>query len=131
MTENKVKDLVKKWYDARGAWSYAPIQNGMGEHGIPDRVGCVPVKITPEMVGKTLGLFVAVESKKPGRRGEKNCGASSAQVNQLREINVAHGVGVLADGQSDIEVLDALLSSIFAGRNIAGEVFERRIGNND
>jgi hypothetical protein len=130
VSENDVKALVKKWYDARGAWSYAPIQTGMGEHGIPDRVGCVPVVVTQEMVGTTVGLFVAVESKKPGRRGEKNCGASPAQVSQLRGINEAQGVGALSDGQPDIAVLDALLNSIRNGRNIAKGVFERRIGNN-
>ena len=67
-TENDVKELVKKVFDDALAWSYAPIQTGMGVHGIPDRVGCVPVRITPEMVGSVVGLFVAVEAKRPDRK---------------------------------------------------------------
>lgn len=110
-TENDVKALVKGVFDEVGAWSYAPIQNGLGVHGIPDRVGCVPVTITPEMVGRTVGLFVAVEAKRPGRRGEKNAGATGAQVNILREIIDAGGMAMLCDGESDIEYLSDVLKN--------------------
>jgi ribosomal protein S19 len=126
-TENDVKKLVKKWYDVRGAWSYAPIQRGMGEHGIPDRVGCVPVTITPEMVGMTIGVFVGVEAKKPGRRGEENAGAVPSQVGQLRGINDAQGVGALVDGTHDLDVLEAIMLTVTKGRNIAKDIFERRV----
>lgn len=34
-----MKTLVKNWYDKRPSWHYAPIQNGMGEHGIHDSCG--------------------------------------------------------------------------------------------
>lgn len=128
-TENDVKKLVKTWYDARGAWSYAPSQTGMGEHGIPDRIGCLPVLITQEMVGMTLGLFVAVESKKPGRRGEANCGATPAQRNQLREIVGAKGIGTLADSTNDLEWLTETIRELGYGRHRAFEVLERRLGN--
>lgn len=104
-TENDVKKLVKKVFDDALAWSYAPIQTGMGVHGIPDRVGCVPVRITPEMVGSVVGLFVAVEAKRPGRRGEKNAGATGQQVDQLRGIVDAGGIAMMADGQDDADVL--------------------------
>jgi hypothetical protein len=128
-TENDIKALVKTWYDVRGAWSYAPIQRGMGVHGIPDRVGCMPVVVTQEMVGKTIGLFVAVESKKPGRRGEKNGGAEPAQMNQLRGIVQAKGVGALVDGTHDLDWLTATIDEIRLGRNRVSEVLERRTGN--
>jgi len=104
-TENDVKKIVKKVFDAALAWSYAPIQNGMGVHGIPDRVGCVPVRITSEMVGCVVGLFVAVEAKKPGRRGEKNAGATGLQLDNLRDIVDAGGIAMLADGEDDAETL--------------------------
>lgn len=109
-TENDVKKLVKKVFDDAGAWSYAPIQNGMGVHGIPDRVGCVPVTITPEMVGHTFGFFVAVEAKRPGRRGEKNAGATGAQMENLRDIIDAGGIAMLADGEDDAQRLRAEIS---------------------
>ncbi len=104
-TENDVKKLVKKVFDDALAWSYAPIQTGMGVHGIPDRVGCVPVRITPEMVGSVVGLFVAVEAKRPGRRGEKNAGATGQQVDQLRGIIDAGGIAMMVDGEVDASIL--------------------------
>ena len=104
-TENDVKALVKKWYDALGAWSYAPIQNGLGVHGIHDRVGCVPFLVTPAMVGKKIGLFVSVESKKPGRRGEKDRGMTSRQRHNLHGIRKASGLSICCDGQEDLDGL--------------------------
>ena len=49
-TENDVKALVKQWFADRGGWSYAPIQNGLGEHGIPDPVGGLPRGGAPPLV---------------------------------------------------------------------------------
>lgn len=110
VTEADVKDLIKKVFDKAEAWSYAPVQNGLGVHGIPDRVGCIPVVVTKEMVGRTVGLFVAVESKRPGRRGEKNAGATGQQLNQMHEIIEAGGVAMLADGQDDGDFLAGTLA---------------------
>lgn len=128
-SENDVKALVKKWFDSRDAWSYAPIQTGMGEHGIPDRVGCLPMIVTPEMVGKVIGIFVAVEAKKPGRRGEKNGGATPAQINQLRDIMASHGISALVDGTHDLDWLTATVHELSIGHRRSIEVFERRLGN--
>lgn len=111
-TENDVKTLVKKVLDSHKAWSYAPIQTGMGTHGIPDRIACVPIVITEAMVGQTVGLFVGIESKRPGRRGEKNAGASGAQINQLREIIDAGGVAMLVDGKDDVDFIDGFLTML-------------------
>lgn len=115
-TENHVKALVKEWYARRAAWSYAPIQNGLGEHGIHDRVGCVPIVVTPEMVGKTIGLCVTVESKKPGRRGEPRRGMSVHQDLQMKAIRAAGGVSICCDGEEDLNLLDEAL------RKLKGEV---------
>jgi len=109
-TENQVKALVKDWYDLAGAWSYAPIQTGMGAHGIPDRIGCVPIVVTQTMVGKTIGLFVAIESKRPGRRGEKNRGLSPHQKNNLAVINLAGGLAICCDGEADLRELDTCIA---------------------
>jgi len=111
-TENHVKALVKEWYDLAGAWSYAPIQTGMGAHGIPDRIGCVPIVVTQEMVGKEIGLFVAVESKRPGRRGEKDRGLSQHQKNNLAGINHAGGVAICCDGVDDLQLLELQIQDL-------------------
>lgn len=104
-TENHVKAILKDWYDMVCAWHYAPIQNGLGAHGIHDRVGCVPVIITPEMVGKKFGLFVSVEAKKPGRRGEQDRGMSKHQKLNLDAIVAAGGVAICCDGFDDLSLL--------------------------
>ena len=108
LTEPKVKDKVKRWFDSLKAWSYAPMQNGLGAHGIPDRVGCVPVLITQEMVGKIFGLFVAVECKGEGRRGEEDRGCTKNQVDQLRGISEAGGVALVCDGEADLRSVEWL-----------------------
>lgn len=104
-TENDVKAAVKKWFDARGAWSYAPVQNGLGVHGIPDRIGCVPIVIIPDMVGWRIGLFVAVECKRPGRHVETDRGCSKHQMLTLQGIADASGYGVVIDGHEGIAAL--------------------------
>lgn len=104
-TENDVKERTKGWYRDHHAWSYAPIQNGMGEHGIPDRVGCVPVVVTEAMVGKKIGLFVAVECKAPGRRQEPRRGMSANQDEKRQAIRDAGGIAICADGAEDLQFL--------------------------
>lgn len=129
ITENDVKAIVKRWFDKLTAWSYAPIQTGMGVHGIPDRVGCVPITITQEMVGRTFGLFVAVEAKRPGRRGEENAGATGLQVVQLRGILRAAGVSALVDCAEDMERLGRQIESVTANERATLQL-ETRIKNN-
>ncbi|MBT9176620.1 MAG: hypothetical protein DDT20_00940 [Firmicutes bacterium] len=105
-TEDDVKALVKLWFEGKNGWSYAPIQTGWGIHGIPDRVGFVPVVITPDMVGRRISVFVAIESKRPGRRNEKNRGLSTPQVLIADAIGLAGGVVEVVDGQEDLVLLD-------------------------
>lgn len=40
--------------------------------GTSDIIGCVPVVITPDMVGQTVAIFAACEVKRPGERPEKH-----------------------------------------------------------
>lgn len=117
VSENDVKDLVRKWFEVMGAWHYAPIQNGLGVHGIHDRVGCIPVTVTPAMVGKTVGLFVSVEAKKPGRRGEPRRGMSVHQEDHLVDIRKAGGLSTCCDGKEDLDALSyVILNLVGEGR---------------
>ena len=126
-TENDVKGLVKQELDSWRAWSYAPIQTGMGAHGIPDRIACVPVMVTQEIVGRPIGLFVAIEAKRPGRRGERNAGATGQQVDQLDSIINASGAAMLCDGRDDIVQLNALLHTDTAGIGIWKSILVGRL----
>ena len=107
--EGDVKALVQDWFNDHDGWHYAPVQSGLGVHGIHDRLGCVPIVVTPEMVGKRIGLFVSVESKKPGRRGEKHRGMSQHQFDHMNAINEAGGISICCDGKEDLAGLDLLL----------------------
>lgn len=40
--------------------------------GTSDIVGCKPTIITPQMVGKTVGIFVCIEVKKPTESAKKH-----------------------------------------------------------
>lgn len=114
-TENHVKELVKQWFQRRRAWHVAVVQNGLGVHGIHDRVGAVPLTVTPAMVGMTFGLLVSVEAKKPGRRGEPRRGMSAHQQQHLDAINKAGGVSICCDGLEDLAYLDSVIECIQKG----------------
>lgn len=60
--EGKVKEKVKKLLKEHEAYWHMPVQNGMGAPSL-DFVGCHRVLITPEMVGREVGLFYSVETK--------------------------------------------------------------------
>jgi len=107
--EGKVKALLRKVLKPFGVWMYAPVSNGMGAHGIPDYVCCVPLVVTPDMVGKKLGLFVGIETKAPGRRGQPDRGLSKMQVMQKKRIMDASGYYFVVDGMDDIEDLTVYL----------------------
>lgn len=97
--EAAVKDAVKAWLKARGWWWFMPVSNGMGVVGLPDFICIRPVVVTPEMVGITLGMFVGIETKAPGKLNN----LTPNQRNRLAEI-AAHGGG--AHVVSDTDALD-------------------------
>lgn len=65
-----------------------------------DLVGVMPLVIRPEHVGRTLGLFVAVECK---REGWKFRPANAREAAQLKFLELVHGYGGLALFASDVE----------------------------
>jgi hypothetical protein len=70
----------------------------MGVHGIPDIICCLPAVVTPDMVGRTVGLFVGIETKAPGRLGN----VTELQKYQIERIRAAGGIACVVDG---VEVL--------------------------
>lgn len=101
--EGKVKAAAKKVLSDAQAWHYMPVQNGMGRVGIPDLIACVPITITPNMVGKRVGVFVAVETKAPGK--DKN-----TTPNQKRNLEGIHEAGGMAVATSDSDLVREALN---------------------
>lgn len=97
--EGAVKDKVKAWLKARGWWYYMPVQNGLGVSGIPDIIACRPLTITQDMVGQTIGVFVGIETKAPGRLSN----LSEPQKLQLAGIAKAAGAAHVIDDVSMLE----------------------------
>jgi len=92
--EGRVKHGVKKALtQIDSVYYFMPVQNGMGRVGIPDFVCCVPVTITPEMVGATIGRFVAIETKAPGKAGQ----TTPNQDREIGNIRTAKGVAEVID----------------------------------
>ncbi len=107
--EKATKDAIKKlltelWPDV---WQIMVVPGGFGTGGVPDHVACVPVVITPEMVGKTYGMLVAVEAKKP--KGEFR----GLQRIQVANIVKAGGFGQITKGVAQVEILKQQLKDRF------------------
>lgn len=83
------------------------VPTGYGIKGIPDHVACVPVVITPEMVGQTYGMFVAVEAKAPKKH------ASPTQIIQITKIIKAGGFCPVTKGVAELPQLEAALRRRF------------------
>jgi hypothetical protein len=75
--EGKVKKDVRDFLRSKDVWFYQPVQNGMGQVGIPDFVCCY------------RGMFVAIETKAPGK-------TNAVTPNQQRVIDAIKAHGGLA-----------------------------------
>ena len=87
--ENWSKNKLKKLLADNGVFSVPIAANGMGVSGISDRLGVKD------------GVFIAIEVKRPGRRGEANRGASALQVKFLYQVSEHGGIGFVFDGEDD------------------------------
>ena len=79
--EAVVKEAVKRFLKSRNIWFYMPIQNGMGQVGIPDFICC------------WNGRFLAIETKAPGKLSN----TTPNQKRVLAEINAHAGHALVVD----------------------------------
>ncbi len=100
--ESKVKTHVKAWLTRRNIWWFCPVQMGLGVNGTPDFLCCRPVTITQDMVGQTLGVFLAIETKAPGKRAN----LSANQERQISLIHKASGSAVVIDDVEQLTLLE-------------------------
>lgn len=87
--EAVVKDACKKFLKARGIFFFMPVSNGMGQVGIPDIICCYK------------GLFVAIETKAPGKRAN----LTDNQKRIMENIRDADGFAFVVDDPSELGVL--------------------------
>lgn len=66
--------------------------------GSSDLIGLQAVTITPEMVGKTVACFVAIEVKLPSGRVQEN------QINFLEMVNKLGGKGLIVRDENEINI---------------------------
>lgn len=76
------------------------IRSGMGK-GSSDLIGWHPVKITQDMVGKTLAVFTAIECK---------FGKGQLSAEQTHFINVVRQAGGIAGTCWDADQLEVILN---------------------
>lgn len=95
--EGKVKDACKKFLKERGAWFFMPVSNGMGQVGIPDIIICY------------RGLFVAIETKAPGKRNQ----TTANQDRVIEAIQKADGFAWVVDNPDDLKPLFDLIDIYF------------------
>lgn len=85
---------------------YAP--NGqpvrIGEPGVSDLIGITPHVVTQADVGRTIGVFTAIETKRLGKDSTSKARKES-QGNFLKLVNSLGGLGCIARSTGDAEAL--------------------------
>jgi hypothetical protein len=69
-----------------------PLHAGLCK-GSSDLIGWTPIEITPEMIGKKIAVFTAIEVKKPNGR------VSSEQINFINQIKNDGGIAGIATNE--------------------------------
>lgn len=103
--ERDVKDRMKEIFDKMKIWWFMYIPVGYGKSGIPDFICCVPVKITPDMVGKTYGFFFAPEAKFDSNE------PSDLQGVQMHQIKQAKGATCIIN-KDNVEKLPQIIKEL-------------------
>lgn len=89
------------------------VRAGLEANGSSDLIGIMPVVITPEMVGETFGLFLAVECKEPGWKGSAKISNDMTllddheqeQANFITQIRKLGGIGFFLKDAEDLEIM--------------------------
>jgi hypothetical protein len=90
-----VKAVLKNW----DSYQYWPVKATSFGAKTVDCLACVPIKITKDMVGKTIGVFVAIETKRT-----KIKKPTKAQEAVMKQVQAAGGAAVLVHTTNDIQI---------------------------
>ena len=91
--EARIKLAIRKMLKEEfpQVWTYWPVSNGMGTHGIPDLIMCAG--------GKFIGIEVKAEGKK----------VTLLQADQLQRIESSGGMAMALVGKDAVDKLRTLL----------------------
>ena len=73
----------------------------IGEDGVSDLIACVPVVITPEMVGKRIGVFTAIETNKINDSTSKE--RKESQGKFIARVQALGGIATIARSTQDVD----------------------------
>lgn len=107
--EKFVKGSVKRVLHARQSYQFWPVQTGYGM-AVVDCLACVPITITPDMVGRQVGVFVAIETK-----AEDTETVTPRQAEIMRSVRQACGVALMINRADDEVVNDKIKWAIRTG----------------
>lgn len=98
--EGKVKLALKKMLKEEfpQVWTYWPVSNGMGAHGIPDLIMCAG------------GMFIGAEVKATGKS------VTLLQAHQLAAIEGSGGISLVLRGDEAVPALRTYLSCLHLPR---------------
>lgn len=85
--EGRVKQAVKAWLNARGAYWYMVVPTGYSRAGVPDFIVCLG------------GRFIGIETKAPGKRNN----TTPHQKRELGWIQRAGGISLVVDDVDQVE----------------------------
>jgi len=103
--EGKVKEEIKRWLRKLRAYWHMPVQNGMGAPALDFHV-CMPIVITPAMVGKTIGVYIGIEAKAPGKE------PTPRQTRTMSDIIDAGGIAICVNQENINEELAKCLINL-------------------
>lgn len=75
------------------------LKYGVGENGAADWIGYKTEVITPDMVGREIAVFVAIEAKRPGEP------ARDDQLEFLTRVTDAGGIAGVAHSAEELEAI--------------------------
>lgn len=99
-----------------------PVFFGLGNEGkkktgdlrSPDDVGWTPVTITPEMVGKTVAVFTAIDSKKAGFVVKNHYNENSREYGQNKFFQLVIKAGGIAGFACNAQQVDDIYNDFNA-----------------
>lgn len=94
--EKTIDEYLMSLWRKMGGWVFKVHGNEFTGSGIPDLVGCMPITITEDMVGDTIGAFIAIEDKR-----DETHEPSPIQIFTLEEIKKAKGYAVVAHSKAE------------------------------